>query len=317
MDLKSLSPTYSPIKYTADFEFKFTVFTPVYNRADTLQRVFESLNNQTFRHFELLIINDGSTDDSHNIILKLINTVSFKVNYINNSMNQHKMACLIQGIQHAKGEFFLPFDSDDECTKNALQVFYDEYNNIPSSKKEFISGVTCMCKDQLGNIIGEKFDTSPLYSSTFKNRLKGKYQLEKWGFIKTNILKGISVNPNIFSKGYIPEGTLWTLLSNHHFETVYINDVLRIYYLDTGNRVSNQDHEKDAFGMMVYSLSVLNWFYKDYFFTNPKLFIKRIYTLLRASRYLYFSLNDYLMALDSKRFKIIFLLGWPFKRFLN
>jgi len=227
------------------------------------------------------------------------------------------MACLIQGIQLAKGEFFLPFDSDDESAIDALQVFSDEYNKIPDDKKKCVSGITCMCKDQDGNVYGEKFKSSPLYSSTFNNILNNWGQVEKWGFIKTDILKGITVNPNIFSNGYIPEGILWNLLSKHNLETVYINNVLRTYYLDTENRVSNADNKRDAYGMAIYSLAIINWFYKDYFVKNPKLFLKRFYTLLRASHFLNFSKSDYLTALDSNMFKFFLLLGWPFKRFLK
>jgi len=317
MSIKSLLPTYNPIDSSGSYKYKFTVFTPVYNRANTLHRVFESLNNQTFKDFELLIINDGSKDDSHNGILKLIKSANFSVNYVNNKNNRHKMACLVQGIKLAQGEFFLTFDSDDECEENALQVFNDAFNKIPKSKKVNISGITCQCKDQFGVLVGEKFHEDPLYSSSIKNILKGKYLNEKWGFVKTDVLKGITVNEEIFSKGYIPEGTLWILLSKYKFETVYINNILRTYYMDTENRITNNNHDKNAYGMMVYSLATINWFHKDYLFSDPKIFIKRIYTLLRAARYLGFGLSNYTKAIDSKILKTLFFIGWPFKRILN
>ena len=49
---------------------KITVFTPVYNRADTLPRLYESLKRQTDQSFVWIIVNDGSTDDSGNIAKK-------------------------------------------------------------------------------------------------------------------------------------------------------------------------------------------------------------------------------------------------------
>ena len=317
MNINSLLPIYKPVTSSSSYKYKFTVFTPVYNRADTLHRVFESLSNQTFKDFELLIINDGSTDDSHNVILNLIKSASFSVNYINNEKNQHKMACLIQAVKLAHGEFFLTFDSDDECEANALQIFNESFNAIPENKKINISGITCQCKDQFGVIVGEKFHEAPLYSTSIKNILKGKYLKEKWGFVKTDVLKGISINEEIFSKGYIPEGTLWILLSKNNFETVYINNILRKYYMNTKNRITNHDHEKNAYGMMIYSLATLNWFYKDYLFSNPKIFFKRLYTLLRAAKYLNFKLKHYTEAIDSTILKILFFIGWPFKRILN
>lgn len=53
-------------------DYKFTVFTPCYNGEKTINRVFESMNAQTYTNWEWIIINDGSTDDSDNVIKKLI-----------------------------------------------------------------------------------------------------------------------------------------------------------------------------------------------------------------------------------------------------
>jgi len=317
MNLKSLLPSYNQIDSLVSYKYKFTVFTPVYNRADTLHRVFESLNKQTFKNFELLIINDGSLDDSHNEILKHIKNANFSVNYVNNKTNRHKMACLFQGVNLAQGEFFLTFDSDDACEENALQIFNDTFNKIPANKKANISGITCQCKDQFGNIVGEKFHKDPLYSSSFENILKNKYLKEKWGFVKTDVLKGITFNEEVFSRGYIPEGTLWIMLSKYKFETIYINNILRTYYMDTENSISNYNHKKNAYGMMIYSLATLNWFHKDYLYSNPKIFFKRIYTLLRAARYLDFGLTNYIKAIDNNILKILFFVGWPFKQIFN
>lgn len=313
MNLKALLPTYNPTDNHIDFEYRFTIFTPVYNRADTLHRVFESLNKQTFKDFELIIINDGSKDSSHQEILKHLKTTTFKTTYINNEINKHKMACLVEGISLAKGEFFLPFDSDDESTADALQVFNDRYNNIPEDKKQNISSVTCLCNDQFGNLVGEKFDTDPLYSSTFNNILLGRYKLEKWGFTKTSVLKRIYINPHLFSRGYIPEGIIWTFLSKLNFKTLYINNILRIYYLDTGNSITGERYNKNTLGLAVYSLGILNWFYKDHFFKNPILFLKWLYYLLLSSINLEFTFKEYIRSIDSSFFRLIFMICWPFR----
>jgi len=313
MKLKALLPSYFK-RENEDYSYMFTVFTPIYNRANTLERVFKSLNTQTFTDFELVLINDGSTDDSHEIALELIKTASFPVNYINNKRNQHKMACFMQAIEQAKGQFILPFDSDDECIPSALEIFKNEYDSIPEDKKETISGVTCLCNDQHGNLVGELFPESPLYSNTFLRQLNNPNGSEKWGFTKTKILKSLKVNPDIFSRGYIPEGVIWELIAKENFSTKYVNETLRTYYLDTENAISIQNHKKDAFGMAIYSLCVINWFYNEYFIKHPKHFIKRVYTLLRAAQYLEFNLKDYTNAIESKMLKVLFILGWPLKR---
>lgn len=314
MKLKSLIPYFKEEISANSFEYRFTVFTPVYNRAKTIHRVFNSLNNQTFKDFELVIINDGSKDNSHEVILDLIKTATFKVNYINNSENKHKMGCFVQAIELAKGEFMLPLDSDDECTGDALEIFNNTYINIPDNLKDKISSVTALCKDQFGNLVGEKFEVSPYFSSTFQNMLDNKYDKEKWGFTKTDVLKHVVINPELYAKGYIPEGILWCLLSKSGYQTCYFNSVLRIYYIDENDQnISSGSFKNNALGLAVYSLSILNWF-QSKFFKNPKLFLKWIYYLLLSSKHLSYNRVDYSKALDSWFFKLVFIAFWPIRK---
>lgn len=312
MNLKSLLPEYRK-QQPSEYAFRFTVFTPVYNRADTISRVFESLKSQTFRDFELLIINDGSTDNSHETILALIEDANFTVQYINNPINQHKMACIIQAIDLAKGAFFLTLDSDDACTPNALEVFNKRYENIPDNTKESVGSLTCLCQDQYGNLIGEKFDTDELYSSTFGNMVANRYKSEKWGFTKTDVLKGINIDKEILKHGFIPEGLLWNILSRENFKTLYFNEILRIYYINTHNSISSGQFKNHPFGICLYSLANANWFYKQYFTKNPVLFLKQIYLLLLSSKYLKYERTDYSKALDSLLLRTIFNVCWPFR----
>ena len=104
-----------------------SVIFSTYNSEDWLEKTIIGFSVQTFKDFELILINDGSTDNSHEVALELMKTANFKINYINNTKNQHKMACFSQAIGVAKGEFLLPFDSDDECTPDALAIFKKEF----------------------------------------------------------------------------------------------------------------------------------------------------------------------------------------------
>ena len=316
MNIKGLLPTYKkqPI---VEYDYTFTVFTPIYNRAETIHRVFDSLKAQTFKDFELLIINDGSNDASHEEVLKLIEQADFKVQYINNTKNQHKMACFMQAVQLAKGKFFLTFDSDDACTENALEVFNNRYNSIPEDIKESVCSLTCLCQDQFGNLVGEKFDTDPFYSSTFGNMVLNRYKSEKWGFTKTDVLKGVTINERIYSRGYIPEGVVWNLFSRENFKTLYFNDILRIYYIDTDNSISSGHLKNNALGMYLYSLANANWFYKRYLLKSPLLFLKQVYLMLLSSKYLEFRRADYSKAIDSNTLKTIFNFCWPFRKLIT
>ncbi|MCE2923619.1 MAG: glycosyltransferase family 2 protein, partial [Roseomonas sp.] len=60
----------------------FTVFTPSYNRAHTIHRVYESLQQQTFRDFEWLVVDDGSTDNTKSIVEAWKKEAPFPIRYV-------------------------------------------------------------------------------------------------------------------------------------------------------------------------------------------------------------------------------------------
>ena len=64
------------------YRYIFTVFTPTYNRAHTLHRVYGSLKVQTFRDFEWLIVDDGSTDDTEALVKQWQAEANFPIRYI-------------------------------------------------------------------------------------------------------------------------------------------------------------------------------------------------------------------------------------------
>ena len=66
-----------------------TILTPTYNRAHTLPRVFESLQKQTYKDFEWLVIDDGSTDHTKELVEEFQKNSEFKIRYYHHE-NQHK-----------------------------------------------------------------------------------------------------------------------------------------------------------------------------------------------------------------------------------
>ena len=87
-----------------------TVLMPVYNAEKYLAEAINSILNQTFTNYELLIINDGSTDKSEEIILKYSDK---RIRYIKNDKNIRLVATLNKGIELAKGKYIARMDADD------------------------------------------------------------------------------------------------------------------------------------------------------------------------------------------------------------
>ena len=63
------------------YKYKYTIFTPCYNSAPYIHRVFKTLDSQTYRNFEWIVINDASTDETSELIKEYIKGVDFKVKF--------------------------------------------------------------------------------------------------------------------------------------------------------------------------------------------------------------------------------------------
>src|SRR5260370_21551906 len=149
----------------------FTVFTPTYNRASTLPRVYESLKAQTFRDFEWLIVDDGSADNTREVVEKWQGEAAFPVRYIY-QRNQGKPAAYNRAVQEARGELFLFIDSDDACFPQALERLKFHWDNIPAERRAKFSAVTVLCEDQHGQLCGEGFPHDGLDSDSGETYIK-------------------------------------------------------------------------------------------------------------------------------------------------
>jgi glycosyltransferase involved in cell wall biosynthesis len=112
----------------------FTVFTATYNRAHTLHRAFDSLCAQSFRDFEWLVVDDGSTDDTANLIDKWIKTANFPIRYFRQP-NSGKHIAHNLAIREARGQFFTVIDSDDALMPAALERAHNLWHEIPETER--------------------------------------------------------------------------------------------------------------------------------------------------------------------------------------
>lgn len=96
-----------------------TVLMPVFNGGEYLKEAIESILEQTYNNFEFLIINDGSTDNSEDIILSFDDS---RIVYVKNEHNIKLIDTLNKGINIAKGEFIARMDADDISLQNRLEM---------------------------------------------------------------------------------------------------------------------------------------------------------------------------------------------------
>ena len=82
--------------------YTFTVFTPTFNRAASIHRVYESLKSQTFRDFEWLIVDDGSEDDTAILVGNWIKETDFPITYMKQN-HAGKHVAWNRALQKAQG----------------------------------------------------------------------------------------------------------------------------------------------------------------------------------------------------------------------
>lgn len=98
-----------------------TVFTATYNRAYLLPRLYDSICAQTDRDFEWIVVDDGSTDGTAELIRTFAEEKKIAIRYYY-QQNRGKHIALNKGLLHAKGEYFLSIDSDDFLSENCLEI---------------------------------------------------------------------------------------------------------------------------------------------------------------------------------------------------
>lgn len=104
---------------------KVSIIVPVYNSARTIKKCIDSVVNQSYNDWQLILINDGSTDDTKKII-ESYNDVRIK---LVNQDNEGVSASRNRGILEADGEYIIFLDSDDSLTVNACETFVEGMKN--------------------------------------------------------------------------------------------------------------------------------------------------------------------------------------------
>ena len=113
----------------------FSIILPTYNRRKLLPRAVESVLAQEYTNWELIIIDDGSTDDTRDYVIGILNN---KIQYHYHE-NKGRSASRNKGLEKSKGQYICFLDSDDELLPNYLSCFQHNLNN--TTNKLFLSGV--------------------------------------------------------------------------------------------------------------------------------------------------------------------------------
>ncbi len=108
----------------------FSVIIPLYNKENYLKNTLNCVFNQTFVDFEVIVVNDGSTDNS----IKVVEEYKDERLIVIHQKNQGVSVARNTGMAHAKANYLCFLDADDLWKTNHLQVFYDTIAKFPEAK---------------------------------------------------------------------------------------------------------------------------------------------------------------------------------------
>ena len=209
-----------------------TVFTSTFNRSELLSRTYESLCLQTFRDFEWLIIDDGSSDDTAERVRGWQATAPFSIRYIY-QRNAGKHRTHNRAIALASGELSAVLDSDDTLVPQAIERLLFHWNSIPGPDRDRFSGITCLCMDERCELVGSTFPSQVVDCRHYELETIHGVTGEKWGCHRTSVLRQFEF-PEIPGEKYCPEGIVWNRIARSYLMR-HVNEPLRIYYRHSGS----------------------------------------------------------------------------------
>jgi len=230
-------------------DIAITVFTPTFNRAYTLDNLYQSLKRQTCMNFEWLVIDDGSTDNTKLLFdewLKINN--SFPIRYIKVE-NGGKHRAINKGVPLAKGKLFFIVDSDDFLTEDAIGKIQQWENELPKDSNAF-SGVAGAKGYSVKQMIGSGSAVTYVDASS-QDRKKFGITGDKAEAYYTDVLKQFPF-PTFEGENFLTESVVWFAIGEAGYKIRWYNDIIYIAeYLQDG--LSNNDNlifEKNPYGLL-------------------------------------------------------------------
>ncbi len=212
----------------------FTVIIPLYNKEKYIENAIKSILNQTFTDFEIVIINDCSTDNSVNIASEFL---SEKVQIIHHKKNCGLAATRNTGIKNTNSNYITFLDADDVWKPNYLEKIFHLIQNFPEAR-----------------IFGTNYEE--IWNKTIKYPHNGSESLPVnftgyINFFKINLKQGIYNHGSVcFHKevfeniGFyneeinFSEDLDFNIRANYHYKLAYDNSVQMSYFMQTDNQIT-------------------------------------------------------------------------------
>lgn len=203
-----------------------TILTPTYNRASLLPRLFDSLLRQTYKDFEWIVVDDGSTDDTREVVANLKEKCggAFPMGYVYKANGGKHMAINI-GAERARGELLFIADSDDLLTDDALETVENSWHDI-SDDKSFagIAGLDIAMDTR--EVIGSGLPQEHIDCNAIDIRYRHHVTGDMKEVFRTEVLREFPF-PEFAGERFCPEQLVWFRMARR-YRLRYINKPIYI-----------------------------------------------------------------------------------------
>ncbi len=286
-----------------------SIITPTYNRAYTLTRCYESIKSQTYRKFEWVITDDGSTDNTRELVGNWIQDNDIKIKYIyqkNSGLGKALNTC----IENAEMELCTKLDSDDYLNEDALEkiaILWEENKSdgfCGILARRYIAG----SKELSGNKLNTKLKSATM------DALYNKYGLAKetelYVSYATKIVQKYPY-PIIQGEKRIPTSWLYSKLAIEGYEFLILDEAIYAWDKQKDGITSNMNQKNN----MINNFTSCVIYYKQ--LTHPVFTIKT--RLKSMAFYTYLLLNDkkgVINIFKSTEYRVLFLSSLPLLLYL-
>ncbi len=215
----------------------FSIFIPAYNRAHTLPRAFDSIDAQTCRDFEVLIVDDGSADGTRELVQGWAEDRPFAVSY-QWQPNQGKHIAFNTVLPMLHGELMVMLDSDDKLAPDALAVFQQHWLAIPERERQSYAGIEGLTAFFDGRVAGSRFPQDVFDADHMAIRKQFGVTGDKKNAIRSDILRRFPY-PQFPGERHVRPSLLWRRIA-HDYKVRFINHVVQYIEYQPGGLSANR-----------------------------------------------------------------------------
>lgn len=209
-----------------------TIFTPVYNRAYIVEKLYHSLKCQTINDFEWIVVDDGSTDNTEEVLERIESDEhNFSYRHVRQE-NGGKHTAINRGVSLAKGDLFFIVDSDDVLTADAIEKIYKYSSTI--SEQDSFAGLAFLRASLDGlKIIGTTFEGMQRDFTSLERMKNGVYG-DKAEIYYTKVLKEFPF-PVYRGENFVTEALVWNRIAAQDLKMRWVNEAIYLCdYLEDG-----------------------------------------------------------------------------------